>query len=77
MFRPDPVGGGFFRLVCLNSGKVADVSGASTANGAPIIQWDWHSGDNQLFRIEPLSDGFVRIIAKHSGKVIDVTGVYR
>jgi Ricin-type beta-trefoil lectin domain-like len=74
MFRPDPVGGGYFRLVALNSGKVADVAGGSTANGAPIIQWDWHGGNNQLFRIETLSDGFARIIAKHSGKVVDVTG---
>jgi hypothetical protein len=74
MFRPDPMGGGFFRLVSLNTGKVADVSGASMASGAAIVQWDWHGGDNQLFRLEPLSDGFVRIIAKHSGKVIDVAG---
>jgi Ricin-type beta-trefoil lectin domain-like len=74
LFRPDPIGDGFFRLVCLNTGKVADVSGASMANGAPIIQWDWHGGANQLFRLESLSDGCVRIIAKHSGKVVDVYG---
>jgi hypothetical protein len=74
MFRPDPVGGGYFRLVALHSGKVADVAGASMANGAAILQWDWHGGNNQLFRLESLSDGFVRIIAKHSGNVIDVSG---
>jgi len=60
MFRPDSVGGGYYRLVALNSGKVADVAGGSTANGAAIIQWDWHGGNNQLFRLEPLSDGFYR-----------------
>ena len=31
--------------------KVLDVSGWSTANGAPIHQWDMHSGNNQLWQI--------------------------
>lgn len=74
LFRPDPMGDGYYRLVCLNTGKVADVAGGSMDNGAHIIQWDWHGGANQLFRLESLSDGSVRIIAKHSGKVVDVHG---
>ncbi len=31
--------------------KVLDVSNWSTANGAPIIQWDWHGGNNQQWQI--------------------------
>ena len=57
-----------------NSGQVLDVAGASTEDGARIIQWDWHGGDNQRFRLEPLGDGYVHIVAKHSGKVLDVAG---
>lgn len=74
LFRPDPVGGGWFRLVGQRDGKVLDIEGASVAGGARAIQWDWHGGDNQLFRIERLGDGCVRLVAKHSGKVLDVTG---
>lgn len=75
IFRPEPVGGGYYRFVDQQSGKVLDVAGVSTANGAHIIQWDWHGGDNQRFRIEPLGDGHVRVVAKHSGKVLDVAGI--
>lgn len=73
-FFPDPVGGGYYRLVALHSQKVLDVYGASAADGAEVIQWPWHGGDNQRFRIEPLGDGYARIIAKHSGKAFDVYG---
>jgi len=73
-FRPDAVGGGYYRLVALHSTKVLDVEGASTANGARVIQWDWHGGDNQLWRIEPQGDGYVRLVSKHSGRVLDVSG---
>ena len=31
--------------------KVLDVNGWSTDNGAPVIQWDMHGGDNQLWQI--------------------------
>src|SRR3712207_6997183 len=32
--------------------RVLDVSGWSTDNGAPVIQWDMHGGNNQQFRSE-------------------------
>jgi hypothetical protein len=74
IFRPEPLGDGFYRFVAQHSGKVLDVAGASTASGAKIVQWPWHGGDNQRFAIQPLGDGHVRVVAKHSGKVLDVTG---
>jgi len=81
--RPEYAGKAAYRFVAEHSGKVLDVLGASTANGAPIIQWDWHGGDNQLFRVENAlgSSGnspsgprvkLYRITAVHSGKVLDV-----
>lgn len=74
IFRPEPVGGGYYRLVAHHSGKVLDVAGGSTAPGAKLLQWPWHGGDNQRFAIQALGDGHVRIVAKHSGLVLDVTG---
>jgi V8-like Glu-specific endopeptidase len=74
-FRPEPLGGGVYRIVADHSGKVLDVEGVSTANGAPIQQWPWHGGNNQRFRIEPVGGGFYRVVAVHSGKVLDVSGI--
>jgi hypothetical protein len=37
-------------LRALHSGKVLDVFGASTDDGAPIIQFDEHGGNNQRWR---------------------------
>lgn len=31
--------------------KVLDIAGASTANGARAVLWDWRGGKNQLFAI--------------------------
>lgn len=74
-FRPDPVGGGYVRLVAHDSCQVLDVSEGRTDDGAPLILWDWHGGDNQLFTLVPLGDGYVRIIPKNApDKVIQVAG---
>jgi hypothetical protein len=61
-------------IAAKHSGKLLDISGASTANGAPLIQWDANGGHNQHFSMEPLADGSVRFVAEHSGKVLDVEG---
>ena len=50
-FRPEPTGHGYRKLVAKHSGKVLDVNGLSTANGAEIIQWDWWGGQNQQWRL--------------------------
>ncbi|MGK5530646.1 RICIN domain-containing protein [Streptomyces sp. URMC 129] len=62
-------------LFARHSGKVLDVSGLSTDNGAPVIQWDWWGGDNQRWFLEAIGDGYVRAVARHSGKVLDVSGL--
>ena len=31
--------------------RVLDVRGWSAENGAPIQQWDWHGGNNQLWQM--------------------------
>ena len=59
-------------LVAKHSGLVLDVTGASTGNGARVIQWGAHGGHNQHFSMEPLGDGSFRFVAEHSGRVLDV-----
>jgi hypothetical protein len=62
-------------LFAKHSDRVVDVRDISTANGAPIIQWDWWGGGNQRWRMEPVGGGYARIVAQHSGKVLDVSGI--
>ena len=64
----------WFRIVNRHSGKVLDVSGPSTADGANIHQWDWVGGSNQQWRFEPGGDGAYKLIARHSNKACEVTG---
>ena len=40
-------------------------------DGAPLIQWQWHGGNNQLWQIVANDDGTVRVQSKLTGKVID------
>ncbi|PIM67797.1 lectin [Streptomyces sp. JV178] len=65
---------GFFRLVNRHSGHVLDVPGASTADGAGIIQWGWSGAVNQQWRLLPEADGSFRLAARHSGRLLDSPG---
>ena len=65
---------GFTPLIASHSGSCLDVSGESLDDGASIIQWPCHSGDNQQWRLEGVADGYSRIVARHSGKCLDVSG---
>ena len=73
-FRPEAMGGGFFRLRNELSGLCMDVSGASLFLGAPIIQFECHTGSNQQWSIADIAGGSERMTARHSGQVLDVTG---
>jgi hypothetical protein len=45
-----PVGGPqVYLLISAQSGKVLDVAGAAKGDGAPVIQWTWHGGANQIW----------------------------
>lgn len=62
----------WYQLVNRQSGKVLDVSGRSTADGAQLHQWTASGGTNQQFQFVPTGDGAYRIKARHSGKVLDL-----
>lgn len=73
----ETIGGGgntYYVIVNRNSGKVLDVNGASTADGANVIQWSSNSGDNQQWEIIDVGSGYSRIVNRNSGKVLDVNG---
>jgi endoglucanase len=42
---------GIYKVINRNSGFALDVNGASTANGAGIIQWNTNTGTNQQWQI--------------------------
>jgi hypothetical protein len=61
-------------IVSVNSAKNVDVYGASTADGAQVIQWPDNGGANQQWRFEGVSQNVFRIVSVNSGKVLDVYG---
>jgi poly(3-hydroxybutyrate) depolymerase len=63
-----------YRLVAVHSGKAADITGASSAAGATLVQWQPNSGLNQQFDFLASAGGYYRIRARHSGLVLQVAG---
>jgi endo-1,4-beta-xylanase len=62
----------WYVLINRNSGKVLDVCGVSTADGACIQQYARWDGQNQQFQFVDSGGGYYRLRARHSGKVLDV-----
>jgi polyhydroxybutyrate depolymerase len=74
-FRPEPVGGGFFRLRNELSGLCMDVSEISLTAGAPVLQFACNTGLNQQWSFTDVAAATAeRITVRHSGQVLDVTG---
>ncbi|MEV4139676.1 RICIN domain-containing protein, partial [Dactylosporangium sp. NPDC049742] len=66
------VQGTWYNLVNVNSGKVMEVTGASTADGATVTQYSSNGCQCQQFRFESAGTGWWRIVARHSGKAVDL-----
>ncbi len=62
----------WYRLTNRNSGKVADVAGQSTADGARVKQYPWNGGNNQQWEFQDAGGGYFRIVGRQSGKCLDV-----
>ncbi|KOU63167.1 Tat pathway signal protein [Streptomyces sp. MMG1533] len=69
--RPFTADLGTYRLVNRKSGKAMDVSDASPADGAFIIQWPWTGGTNQQWKLLPNADGSYRLVNARSGKALE------
>lgn len=63
-----------YTIVNKQSGKVIDVAGASTANGANIQQWHNLGISAQQWRAVDVGSGYWKFVNVNSGKVIDVEG---
>ena len=61
-------------VVARHSGKVMDVSGASTNNGANIWQYSYNGGNQQKWDIATVGDGYYTMKAAHSGRLAEVAG---
>ncbi|MCM0638987.1 family 43 glycosylhydrolase [Cellulomonas wangsupingiae] len=66
----DAGGGGYVTVRSVHSGKCLDVSGASGADGARLIQYTCHGGTNQQFSWRS-GDGYEQLVTR-SGKCVGV-----
>jgi DNA-binding beta-propeller fold protein YncE len=76
---PSPALGAFsghYKILARHSGKGLNVSGASTADGARVVQWPYTAAApaNDEWELVDAGGGFHRIVARHSGKVLTVAG---
>lgn len=72
---PPPVGGitnGIYRIEAVHSGKVVEVQGGSTANGANIQQNTWNNSNSMKWQVESLGSGNYKITNVNSNKSLDV-----
>ncbi|MGW9453377.1 RICIN domain-containing protein [Streptomyces sp. NPDC055632] len=60
-----------FEIVAKHSSKCLDVAGWGTHDGARIIQWPCHGGNNQKWYLERRADNQWQIRSLHSGKCLD------
>ncbi|HEX8330121.1 MAG TPA: RICIN domain-containing protein [Hymenobacter sp.] len=65
----------YYGLIDRGSGRCLDVAGASTASGAPAVQWEFTHANSQQWRFVPLRAGseYYRIEARHSGQCLTVS----
>jgi hypothetical protein len=62
----------YYRVTARHSGKVMDVVGNSTANGAEVKQYVWNGGGNQKWEFQDAGGGYLRLVNQTSGKCLDV-----
>jgi len=61
---------GYYRVMGQQSGRCLNVTGASTANSASVIVYDYTSGGstNDEWLVTSIGSGYYRLTARHSGK---------
>ncbi|MEV7328982.1 RICIN domain-containing protein [Micromonospora sp. NPDC093244] len=64
----NPAGADAVSLTNAAHGQCLDVEGASTDDGARLLQFPCHGGANQQWRLSPTGTGPVLLVAAHSGK---------
>jgi hypothetical protein len=71
-----PNGDGTYQVANRSTGLVADVTGASTSDGAAVVQWAATGGANQAWSLVPVvvSGGTYVLVNHNSGLAVDVNG---
>jgi aryl-phospho-beta-D-glucosidase BglC (GH1 family) len=67
------IANGTYRIVARHSGKVLDVAGAATNDGANVHQWGYSGGNNQRWTVTHLGNNQYSIIGVQSGKALEVS----
>ncbi|WP_082116221.1 RICIN domain-containing protein [Hymenobacter terrenus] len=64
----------YYGLIDRGTGRCLDVASASTASGAPAVQWEFTHATSQQWRFVPVRAGseYYRIEARHSGQCLTV-----
>ena len=74
-FALHPTYDGYYVIIAKHSSLCLQVEAASDRNGARIVQWGCHYGENQKFTLGLAgSRGFRRLMVQHSGKCLTVDG---
>ena len=68
------LGGGYWKFINVNSGRVLEVSANSTAPGGNIQQWDWVGSNSQQWSLADANGGFWKVINRNSSMLLDVEG---
>ncbi|MFI2433202.1 RICIN domain-containing protein [Streptomyces sp. NPDC018693] len=69
-------GDGYHTITCVGGGKVLDVAGFSTADGAAVVQATADGRTSQQWQLRPQTGGESVLVNRSSGKVLDIsTGV--
>ena len=61
-----------FHIVNKATGGCLDIERWAKTDGAAIIQFPYHGGDNQLWQIRPMDPPYYTLISKHSNKCLEV-----
>jgi hypothetical protein len=69
-----PENGKTYNLGAVHSGLLADVTGASTATGAKVVQWPATGGANQRWKAVDAGSGTFTLVAAHSNLCLSVDG---
>ncbi|WP_226041766.1 family 43 glycosylhydrolase [Natrinema sp. DC36] len=67
-----PVSDGVYRIENAATGKALEVYESSTADGANVVQWAWHGGENQQWWVEFLGSDQYRLVNENSDRAADV-----
>lgn len=67
-----PIANGDYTIVSKFSGKVLDVAGASSADGANVMLWSATYATNQKWTLTYNAEGYYTIVSANSGKALSV-----